>query len=284
MSISTKIKQNLNKALKVANLRLDTLTAEKYENKRISLLQSMGYFDRAVFPLISGMENFKFNTIAHLGKLYGNDLKVLMSGSGTVGQFNPDNNFYSSPDAEILYLMVRSLASKQILEIGSGNSTRIVRQAIADGDLKVIHTAIDPAPRSDIKGLVDKMQLCRLEDVDVTHLVNQLAENDILFIDSSHEVRCANDVVKLFCNILPRLSPGVVVHVHDIFLPFDYPLPFSTDYPGWGEQYMLQLLMMAGNYELLWPGYYLQKMRSAEYTTLQFLGEGRAQSFWFKIK
>ena len=55
---------------------------------------------------------------------------------------------------------------------------------------------------------------------------------DILFIDSSHEVRVANNVAKLFCVTIPSLAPGVVIHVHDIFLPFDYPEPFCTNYSG----------------------------------------------------
>ena len=106
---------------------------------------------------------------------------------------------------------------------------------------------------------------------------------DILFIDSSHEVRVANDVAKLFCVTIPSLAPGVVIHVHDIFLPFDYPEPLCTDYSCWGEQYMLQMLLQGCARKVLWPGYYVQRMRPELCTHLPFVANGRAQSFWFEI-
>ena len=192
------------------------------------------------------------------------------------------NTFYSTPDAEILYLMVRSLASKRIVEVGRGNSTRIIRQAIADGKLSVNHVAIDPEPRADISGLIDRMLRQRFEETDVSDELRALDAGDILFNDSSHEVHVANDVTKLVCNAIPSLKPGVAVHVHDVFLPFDYPEPFCTDYSGWGEQYLLQVMLAARHREILWPGYYVQKLRPEFRERLPFLETGRAQSFWFK--
>lgn len=195
--------------------------------------------------------------------------------------YDSTNTFYNTPDAEILYLMVRKLQPKRIVEIGSGNSTRIIRQAIADGKLDVRHVAVDPEPRADIAGLTDRVLHQRFEETDVTDELRALEADDILFIDSSHQVRVANDVTKLFCNAIPSLAPGVAVHVHDVFLPFDYPVPFCTDYPGWGEQYLVQVMLAARPREVLWPGYYVQKMRPELRDGLPFLASGRAQSFWF---
>ncbi len=177
--------------------------------------------------------------------------------------------------------MIRLLAPGRIVEVGSGNSTRVIRQAIADGDLAVTHIAIDPSPRSDIAPLVDKLHLLRFEDAQIDEILSELGKNDILFIDLSHEVRVASDVAKLFCATIPRLQAGVVVHVHDIFLPYDYPEPFCTQYSDWGEQYLLQVMLHSHNNDVLWPGYYAQRLRPELAHELPFLVNGRAQSFWF---
>ncbi|HEY6763823.1 MAG TPA: class I SAM-dependent methyltransferase [Candidatus Sulfotelmatobacter sp.] len=99
------------------------------------------------------------------------------------------------------------------------------------------------------------MSSADLEDV--------LGPNDILFIDSSHEVRPGNDVVRLFLNVVPRLRSGVVIHVHDIFLPFEYPREWmicNALNVNWAEQYLVQALLQGSNqFEVLWPGYYLQR-------------------------
>ncbi|MEM7321080.1 MAG: class I SAM-dependent methyltransferase, partial [Pseudomonadota bacterium] len=95
-------------------------------------------------------------------------------------------------------------------------------------------------------------------------------------------VRMSNDVAHLFCRIIPALKPGVVIHVHDVFLPYEYPKRFFYDCPGWGEQYMLHALMQTDAYELLWPGYFLQMARPDAVDALPFLAAGRAQSFWIR--
>ena len=83
---------------------------------------------------------------------------------------------------------------------------------------------------------------------------DQLGAGDILFIDSSHTVRIGGDVVHLFCEVIPRLAPGVIVHVHDIYLPYEYPRAWVEQLRWyWAEQYLLQALL-AGNPRLRDPG------------------------------
>ena len=109
-----------------------------------------------------------------------------------------------------------------------------------------------------------------------------LAAGDILFIDSSHAVLPGNDVTRLFLTILPALPAGILVHVHDVFLPYEYPREWIDEGYGWNEQYLLHALLSPGRHRVVWPGYHLQRDRGDELARqLPFLARGRAQSFWF---
>jgi hypothetical protein len=281
MAVTTVIKNAINHVLSGANLRVDSLAAETIETDRIERQRAIGQFDKPVFPFLDGMASFDAKPLVDSFAACRTDIERMMSGAPP-GRFDRANTFYGTPDAEVLYLMIRSLAPKRIVEVGSGNSTRIIRQAIYDGQLKVNHVAVDPEPRADISGLTDRILRQRYEETDVSEELYALDVNDVLFIDSSHLVHVANDVTKLFCNAIPALRPGVAVHVHDVFLPFDYPEPFCTDYSGWGEQYLLQVMLAARPREILWPGYLVQKQRPDLRDGLPFLASGRAQSFWFR--
>jgi predicted O-methyltransferase YrrM len=280
----TEVKLFTNWLLRRFGLQIDTLTREKIEAARIEELRRRGYFERPAFPLLPGFADFTVDDIVAAAQEFSTALAVLMRGGAKPGGYDPGNDFYKSPDAQILYLMVRSLRPRRIVEVGSGNSTRIIRQAIADGALQVEHVAIDPEPRSDVAGMVDRMILTRFEYADVHRYLSQLSARDILFIDSSHEVHVGNDVARLFCAALPTLADGVVVHVHDIFLPFEYPDPYYVRNPRWGEQYLLQLFLQDARHEVLWPGYYLQKEKPEITERLPFLAEGIAQSLWFRLR
>jgi hypothetical protein len=177
--------------------------------------------------------------------------------------------------------MIRRFAPKKVVEVGCGNSTRVTRQAILDAGLNTRLVAIDPCPRTDIDHLVDDFVQARVETA-ASELFSDLESGDILFIDSSHEVRAGNDVAHLFCRVIPMLAPGVVIHVHDIFLPYEYPKQFFFGYPSWGEQYVLHALISSGGYEILWPGHYIQRSRPDAAEALPFLQEGVAQSFWIR--
>lgn len=262
-------------------MKLDTLTKEKAEAGRISRQKTLGRFEQPDFPLLEGMATFDGEMLASAYSSYKVDLDQMMKGTPP-SNFDRSNDFFTTPDAEILYLMVRALSPNRIVEIGSGNSTKIVRQAIVDGGLSVNHIAIDPEPRSDIAGLTDKVLRNRFEEVDVSEEIDQLSTNDILFIDSSHLVNVANDVVNLFCKVIPKLERGVAVHVHDVFLPFEYPPPFCDLYSDWGEQYLLQTMLASSPREILWPGYYVQKLRTDLHDAFPFIAQNRAQSFWFR--
>jgi len=271
----------INRLLGGLGLKLDTLTAERREHARLDALSAAGLFDRPVYALSPGMAEFDVGPIAAAYEEHKAALERLRQPGNEVG-FQPDNTYFRTPDMDALYLLVRMLRPAQVVEVGCGHSTRITRQAIRDGALATRLTAIDPWPRNDIAPFVDHFEKRRLEEVEDYSLFDSLAANDILFIDSSHMANLGNDVARLFCDVIPRLKPGVVVHVHDVFLPYEYPQHEARDWSGWGEQYVLHALLQGGKHEILWPGHYLQRTGKG-LEALPFLATGTAQSFWFRI-
>ena len=145
-------------------------------------------------------------------------------------------------DAAALYCLVAQKRPRYFVEIGSGNSTKFVARAIADHRLDTRIVSIDPRPRAEIDELCDEVVRRPLEQCDL-ELFGSLGKNDIVFADSSHRSFMNSDVTVFFCEILPALAGGVVVGIHDIFLPYDYPEPWSGRY--YSEQYLLACYLLA---------------------------------------
>ena len=257
------------------------LSEQAQEQQRLAAFEAAGGLDRPAYALSPGMEGVDLAPMVAAYGTHAGDLARLTAPEGSASGYRAGNGYFDTPDAEALYLMVRRFAPNQVIEVGCGNSTRVTRQAIRDGGLATRLTAIDPWPRADIADAVDRFEQATLETVE-PEMFAALASGDILFIDSSHQVRMSNDVAHLFCRIIPALAPGVVIHVHDVFLPYEYPKRFFYDCPSWGEQYLLHALLQGGGYEILWPGYLLQRDRPDAVAALPFLGQGRAQSFWMR--
>ncbi len=251
------------------------------EQARLRAFEEAGGLDGPVYALSPGMEAFDFGPMQADLSAFGGDLARLKDPAANSTGYVPGNGYYDTPDADALYLLMRRLKPARVIEVGAGNSTRITRQAIRDGGFDCNLTVIDPWPRADIEGLFDSFVQAPLETVEGTHF-ESLSAGDVLFIDSSHQVRMSNDVAHLFCRIIPSLPAGVVIHVHDVFLPYEYPKRFFYDCPSWGEQYMLHALLSSGGYDILWPGYWLQRGVPEAREALPFLREGRAQSFWIR--
>lgn len=131
-----------------------------------------------------------------------------------------EQSWFPSLDAAVAYALVRECKPRRIVEVGSGHSTRVLARALAGvGEL----VAIDPAPRADIAGLPGVRIVSETLQAAPLDLFDGLAAGDVLFIDSSHILMPGSDVDILLNRVMPRLPAGVLVHVHDIFLPFDYP-------------------------------------------------------------
>jgi len=160
-------------------------------------------------------------------------------------EFHFNNNIFDEIDPYVYYGMIRHFRPKTVLEVGSGWSTRLAaRAALKNGDTRLV--SIEPYPDSLLKagfpGLHSLIEQ-KVEDVDLS-VFQQLDENDILFIDTSHVVRTGGDVNYLYLEVLPRLHKGVVVHIHDIFFPEEYPRWWITErFLFWNEQYLLQAFL-----------------------------------------
>ncbi len=133
-----------------------------------------------------------------------------------------DQDWFPRLDAAAAYALVRREPPRRIVEVGSGHSTRFLARAVADGGLATRITAIDPEPRASVRGLAIEFLEKRVQEVP-ENLLHELQPGDVLFIDSSHQMKPGSDVDLLFNKIIPLLPSGARVHVHDIFLPDEYP-------------------------------------------------------------
>lgn len=156
---------------------------------------------------------------------------------------------YAPFDSLALYTMIRDVRPKIYMEIGSGATTCFAYKAIRDGDLPTRIISIDPEPRAKIDAICDEIIREGIENY-ALELFDQLSSGDILFFDGSHRSFMNSDVTVFFIDILPRLKPGVIVHIHDISLPWDYDNSFRSWY--WNEQYLLAVYLM-GNMRRINP-------------------------------
>ncbi|MCL4506451.1 MAG: class I SAM-dependent methyltransferase [Chloroflexi bacterium] len=180
--------------------------------------------------------------------------------------FYLDNDAFTGIDPYIYYCMIRHFKPKIIVEVGSGYSTLLGAQAAQLND-STRYVCIDPWPREFIARGVSGIEFIqkKVEDLDLT-VFQSLQRNDILFIDSSHVIRTAGDVCFVILEVLPRLASGVIVHFHDIFLPFDYPKEWVVKQQRfWTEQYLLQAYLAKNDHaEVLFASHNISKMHMKE--------------------
>ncbi len=284
MAYSTTIKHFLNQALAPLGLKLDSLTAERRELQRLTTLENAGYFDSPRFPIPAPLSKMDPAPIFRDLGLYASRFDDLTREDSNPVAYSFDNSFFSSPDAEVLYSIVRAFEPETIVEVGCGHSTRIMRLAIMDGGFESRVVGIDPYPRREIKDIIDEVCSYPVESITDLSLFTNLKDGDILSIDSSHELKAGNDLLFLYLKVLPQLRPGVIVHIHDIFLPYDYkPDWVIKERRHYSEQYMVQIMLQSsGCFEVLWAGYYLQKTREDFHTYFPHMRERTAQSLWLR--
>jgi predicted O-methyltransferase YrrM len=284
MTFTTQVKSIINSGLNRVGLQLDTLTAQRRETRRLQALQEAGYFDEPAFPVPASFRRVSpqsiFDDLLKHAPRFGDFTDPSRNPVG----FSFDNGFFTSPDAEILYCIIRRYEPRRIVEVGSGNSTKISRLALMDGGIDARLISIDPRPRADIDELADQSCRVSVEDLEDLSVFTELAEDDLLFIDSSHELRAGNDLTHLYLRVFPLLASGVLIHIHDVFLPYDYrPDWVMTQRLPYAEQYLIQAMLQSnGNFEVIWPGYYLQRTIAGFSERFPHRRSRDAQSLWLR--
>ena len=203
-------------------------------------------------------------------------------------RFYIGNGLFDGVDALVAYCVIRRFQPRLVIEVGSGFSSLVMGRAAAEnGNAPLI--CIEPFPREflregfpGLQSLVEK----NVQQIDL-ELFSQLNPGDILFIDSSHTVKIGGDVNYLFLEVLPRLKPGVIVHVHDVFLPFEYRRDWVLDeFRFWTEQYLLQsFLTFNSEFEVLMANYYLSHYHQDQLQAVfPDLPRWIGGSFWMRRK
>lgn len=171
-----------------------------------------------------------------------------------------NNAFLPGLDIVALYGIIAEYKPARYVEVGSGNSTKVARKAVSDQQLATRIWSIDPYPRAQIDHLADEVLRQPFENTGMADwLIQNLEAGDILFIDNSHRSFPNSDVTVFFMEVLPRLKPGVIVQVHDMYLPYDYP-QFMCD-RFYNEQYLLAANIMANpqRYQTLMPNFFVSE-------------------------
>lgn len=179
---------------------------------------------------------------------YNDELASVSRQERGIHEFYMDNGAFGSGDAEYWYNLIRFKKPKRIIEVGSGFSTRMARRALAanereDPQYSCEHILIEPYEHEWLEELGIAVIREKVENCDM-RMFEKLGADDILFIDSSHIIRPRGDVLFEYLELLPTLNVGVIVHIHDIFSPRDYPAEWIIDKVRfWNEQYLLEAFL-----------------------------------------
>jgi len=202
-----------------------------------------------------------------------------------------DNPSFTAADAITLYGMIREVRPKRIIEVGAGFSSSLMMDTndrIFGGGIEL--TFIDPYPDALLELLDEKdryrgrIRTEALQDAPA-ELFRALDENDILFLDSSHVSKTGSDVNDYLFRILPSLNPGVVIHLHDIFYPFEYPSQWIQERRrSWNEAYVLRSFLMYNTaFELVFfNNYFYRKHREITREILPRCLENEGGSIWLR--
>jgi hypothetical protein len=197
-------------------------------------------------PEIALREGAQLELLAELGS-FADDFRAEEDGVGS--RYDGSNTFFNGADAFVLYSMIRKFRPAHIVEVGSGHSSALMLDANGhwcNGEMAL--TFIEPFPerlfsllRSEDKTHTT-IQTTGVQNVDL-ETFSRLEQGDFLFIDSSHVSKTGSDVNFLMFEVLPILQPGVFVHFHDIYWPFEYPSEWAHEGRAWNENYMLRAFL-----------------------------------------
>lgn len=201
-----------------------------------------------------------------------------------------NNGHLPGLDMIILYSLIAQIRPSKYVEIGSGTSTRVAYKSRKDNLLNFEIISIDPTPRKNIKNVADKTYQKNIQNINV-EIFEGLKENDMIFLDGTHMLLPNSDVMWFFLEVFPKLKKGVIVQIHDVYLPYDYPDFMCDRY--YNEQYLLGALLLSNKhkYEIVSPNYFIYTNKELhgilnpiwELDSLKNV-ESHGGSFWLKIR
>ena len=258
--------------------------ADDTPNKPVTLLDPPA-IDFRLEAQLALLSTLRSDTHQRLFRELREDNVINRFGHGSPGV---SNTYCNTPDAEIYASMIVDRKPPRVVEVGSGFSTLIARKAVSFASAATKIVVYDPYPRTDVKPAADELNLVPVERSDLAE--SKWSPRDLLFIDSSHICRTRGDLPYLFCKVLPSLPAGVLVHVHDIFLPYDYP----NLYDQWchTEQYLLAcMLAHSRRYRVVLTTHWLSRTQPAAMNATFGPLAGTADSaphhlgcsFWFEV-
>lgn len=200
-----------------------------------------------------------------------------------------NNGYLPGLDMVAIYTLLTEFKPAKYIEIGSGNSTKVAFKAKNEQGLQTEIISVDPMPRGEITGIADKIIREPFENTNLD-VPGILKENDVLFVDNSHRILPNSDSMVFFLEVLPKLKKGVIVHIHDIYLPYDYP-QFMCD-RFYSEQYGLAMYLLSNpeKYKTLLPNYFISEDKELSRVLEPLWNhpglekvERHGGSFWLKI-
>ncbi|WP_395648714.1 class I SAM-dependent methyltransferase [Thermomonas sp.] len=207
-------------------------------------------------------------------------------------QFFIQNSQFSWLDCRALFVILRQLQPEKIVEIGSGFSSLLtadVNRRFFMNSMEFI--CVEPYPRAFLSAGVagiSHLDVRKVQEIEPAYF-DRLNAGDVLFIDSSHVCKTGSDVNHLYLKVLPRLKSGVIIHIHDIFLPFEYLKTWVLEENrSWNEQYLSQaMLQHSARYEMLFASYYAYERFPALVVNALNTPKGHGyggSSMWLKVK
>lgn len=197
--------------------------------------------------------NKQMELLSHFKEIYPS---LFFEKKSNTGRFYYENGFFCETDAIMLYCIMLHFNPKRIIEVGSGFSSAVMLDTKEKNGSSIDLTFIEPYPERLNSILTDadgKVNLVKEKVQFVPKKVfSALEKNDILFIDSSHVAKSGSDVVHLLFEVIPELKAGTIIHVHDIFFPFEYPYNWIEGGRAWNEAHFLRAFLMDNpNYEIM---------------------------------
>lgn len=280
-------------------------TRKKLQDQKINIVPANFYSD---IPLIRDIENSyeyksmgpeiynsgifeieRIKTFVDTISAYSNEFSPPEEGN----KDNPKGFFWNNPafsysDAMSYYCVLRHFKPKHVLEIGSGFSTLVADEALKVNGAGSI-TLIEPYPKKFLRKLetVDNIIESFAQDISVSDFVSLVEASDVWFIDSTHTVKIGSDCLYIYLKIMPEISKDLVVHTHDVSLPFGLPRQRALNkHIYWTEQYLLYAYMLDNpKIDVLFGSAYVNKMMPDTMTKLMSgTYPGGGGSIWYRLK